>query len=162
MGVVERLLVDTLVKDEWFLRRYRFLAADLVNHTAGIAYESKKGADFGSGFANNTDSFHRIHRHIIDLERSFFTHLAELERRQTIRRRLEPEIGPSVTDSPQKENPEIGFVPQPAPVLASTSVPAHNRPLPPSSEPSAPTVETAQPRYTGNSDCISPFRPWQK
>src|ERR1035437_5201289 len=45
LGVVERLLVDILIKDDWFLRRYRFLAADLVNHGAAVAYETKRGAD---------------------------------------------------------------------------------------------------------------------
>ena len=114
IGLVERLLVDILIKDDWFLRRYRFLAADLVNHGAAVAYEAKRGADFGAGFANNTESFHRLHRHIIDTERSFFTHLGELERRQALRRQHQPDVDTSVTDSPETENPEIGFVPQSA------------------------------------------------
>src|ERR1019366_2915214 len=54
IGLVERLLVD---------------------HGAAVVYEAKRGADFGAGFANNTESFNRLHRHIIDTERSFFTHL---------------------------------------------------------------------------------------
>ena len=113
IGLVERLLVDILIKDDWFLRRYRFLAADLVNHGANVAYETKRGADFGAGFAANTDSFHRLHRHIIETERSFFTHLAELERRQALRRQHQADVDSSVTDSPETENPEIGFVSQP-------------------------------------------------
>jgi hypothetical protein len=118
IGLVERLLVDILIKDDWFLRRYRFLAADLVNHGAAVAYEDKRGADFGAGFANNTESFHRLHRHIIDTERSFFTHLGELERRQALRRQHQPDVDSSVTDSPETENPGIGFVSQPAPTPA--------------------------------------------
>jgi hypothetical protein len=113
IGLVERLLVDILIKDDWFLRRYRFLAADLVNHGATVAYEAKRGADFGAGFANNTESFNRLHRHIIDTERSFFTHLGELERRQALRRQHQPDVDSSVTDSPETENPGIGFVSQP-------------------------------------------------
>jgi hypothetical protein len=113
IGLVERFLVDILIKDDWFLRRYRFLAADLVNHGAAVAYESKRGADFGAGFANNTESFNRLHRHIIDTERSFFTHLGELERRQALRRQHQPDVYSSVTDSPEAENPGIGFVSQP-------------------------------------------------
>ena len=155
LGVVERLLVDILIKDDWFLRRYRFLAADLVNHTSGVAYEAKMGADFGAGFAANTNSFQRLHRHIVETERSFFTHLGELERRQALRRQHQPDVDSSVTDSPETENPEIGFVSQPAPKPAgpttapavlspnakpqigfgphtTPSVPPHNRaPLPP-------------------------------
>ena len=112
LGVVERFLVDILIKDDWFMRRYRFLSADLVNHTAGVAFASKMGADFGAGFAANTNSFQRLHRHIVETERSFFTHLAELERRQALRRQHAPDADPPVTDSAETENSPIGFVPQ--------------------------------------------------
>jgi hypothetical protein len=132
LGVVERLLVDILVRDDWFLRRYRFLAADLINHAASVAYETKRGADFGAGFAANTEAFQRLHRHIIETERSFFTHLAELERRQTVRRQHQADNDPPATDSPQTENREIGFVPQSAPDPASPTAvtPAPQMPNP--------------------------------
>ena len=128
IGLVERFLVDILVKDDWFLRRYRFLAADLVNHGATVAYEAKRGADFGAGFANNTESFNRLHRHIIETERSFFTHLGELERRQALRRQHQPDVDSSVTDSPETENPGIGFVSQPNPDPAVTQPAARHDP----------------------------------
>jgi hypothetical protein len=112
LGVVERFLVDILIKDDWFMRRYRFLSADLVNHTAGVAFASKMSADFGAGFAANTNSFQRLHRHIVETERSYFTHLAELERRQALRRQHQPDTDPPVTDSAETENSSIGFVPQ--------------------------------------------------
>jgi len=44
LRVVERLIVDTLLKDDWFLRRYRFLAADLVNHGAPFGFVGDGGA----------------------------------------------------------------------------------------------------------------------
>ncbi len=124
LGVVERFLVDILIKDDWFMRRYRFLSADLVNHTAGVAYASKMGADFGAGFAANTNSFQRLHRHIVETERSFFTHLAELERRQALRRQHQPDADPPVTDSAETENSPIGFVPQLTPNPAVPAAPA--------------------------------------
>ena len=133
IGIVERFIVDILVKDDWFLRRYRFLAADLVNHGAAIAFESKRGADCGAGFAANTDSFQRLHRHIIETQRSFFTHLAELERRQALRRQYQADADSPVTDSPEPENPGIGFVPQPPPQPAGPAEPA--TPAPQSSNP---------------------------
>src|ERR1019366_1745555 len=92
-----------------------------------VAFEAKRGAEFGAGFANNTESFNRLHRHIIDTERSFFTHLGELERRQALRRQHQPEVDSSVTDSPETENPGIGFVSQPTPnpaVIQSAAQPA--------------------------------------
>ena len=131
LGVVERFLVDILIKDDWFMRRYRFLSADLVNHTAGVAYNSKMGAEFGAGFTANTNSFQRLHRHIVETERSFFTHLAELERRQALRRQQAPDADPPVIDSAETENSPIGFVPEPTPIPAVPEAPAARR-TPPS------------------------------
>jgi hypothetical protein len=133
IGVVERVLVDILIKNDWFLRRYRFLNANLLSHTSNVAFAAKLGAEFGGGFADNTNSFHRLHRHIIDTERSFSTHLAELERRQAFRRQHQPDVDPSVTDSPETENPEIGFVSQPAPNPAAPASPTarHDPATPP-------------------------------
>ena len=139
IGIVERFIVDILVKDDWFLRRYRFLAADLVNHGAAIAFESKRGADCGAGFAANTESFQRLHRHIIETQRSFFTHLAELERRQALRRQYQADADSPVTDSPEPENPGIGFVPQPPPQPAGPAQPAAPPALTPSPKASSPT-----------------------
>jgi hypothetical protein len=185
IGLVERLLVDILIKDDWFLRRYRFLAADLVNHSAGVAYESKRGADFGAGFAANTESFQRLHRHIIETERSFFSHLAELERRQALRWQYQADVDSSVTDSPETENPEIGFVAQPTTNPAGPASPAARRrptfgfvphTAPPIvaqvgrgtlwvqrvvNPPLAP-VGIAPPRYNVISDSNLPIRPWLK
>src|ERR1035441_8048121 len=39
-------------------------------------------------------------------------HLAELERRQALRRQHQPDVDPPVTDSAETENSPIGFVPQ--------------------------------------------------
>ena len=77
------------------------------------------------------------------------TEPGELERRQTLRQPLAAGAGSPVTDSPQTENPEIGFVPQPraqAPKLASFRIP----PRRPS------RCQPPPPRYTGNSDSNSP------
>ena len=171
LGVVERFLVDILIKDDWFMRRYRFLSADLVNHTAGVAYASKMGADFGAGFAANTNSFQRLHRHIVETERSYFTHLAELERRQALRRQHQPDADPPVTDSPETQNSPIGFVPQPTSTSTSTPIVgqvARGPPWvqrvgnPPLRNPPLSPVPAAAPRYTVISDSSSPLRPWLK
>jgi hypothetical protein len=115
MGPVERVLVDLIIKNDWLLRRYRFLRADLTGHSANGPFSRKQGHEYGAGFATNTEAIHRLHRHDVDAERAYFRNLDELERRQNIRRKLEAELQPdtpSVTDSAETENPEIGFVPQ--------------------------------------------------
>jgi len=94
MGPVERVLVDLIVKNDWLLRRYRFLRADLTGHSANGPFSRKQGHEYGAGFATNTEAIHRLHRHDVDAERAYFRNLDELERRQNIRRKLEAEVEP--------------------------------------------------------------------
>ena len=78
------------------------------------------------------------------------TEPGELERRQTLRQPLAAAAGSPVTDSPQTENPEIGFVPQPgvqASQLASFRKPPTRSPR---------QCQPPPPRYTVNSDFNSP------
>src|ERR1017187_8128733 len=105
-----------------------------------------------------------------------FTHLAELERRQALRRQHQPDADPPVTDSPETQNSPIGFVPQPTSTSTSTPIVGQvargtpwvqrvgNPPLrnPPLRNPPLSPVPAAAPRYTVISDSSSPLRPWLK
>ena len=68
----------------------------------------------------------------------FLTHLAELERRQTIRRQIQGGVDSSVSDSPQTENPAIGFVPPLTPNPAGPTIPAPQHAAPPAPPPRKP------------------------
>jgi hypothetical protein len=61
-------------------------------------------------------------------------------------------VDSSVTDSPETENPGIGFVSQSTPPAGYE--PTHVHPALP--------VAAAAPRYTVISDSNSPIRPWLK
>jgi hypothetical protein len=77
------------------------------------------------------------------------TEPGELERRQTLRQPLAAGAGSPVTDSPETENPEIGFVSQPrvqVPKLASFCIPPHRHRR----------CQSPPPRYTVISDFNSP------
>ena len=77
------------------------------------------------------------------------TEPGEWERRQTLRQPLAAGAGSPVTDSPETENPEIGFVSQPraqAPKLASFCIPRHRHRR----------CQSPPPRYTVISDFNSP------
>ena len=132
IGVVERLLVDLLVNKDWLLRRYRFLSADLTNHSSSQPFANRQGNEFGAGFAASLNAIHRLHRHTVDTERAYFRHLAELEGRQAIRRQREAEAEPPVTECPATENPATGFVPQ---TTGFPAVTPHLEPRPKSTEP---------------------------
>jgi hypothetical protein len=54
-----------------------------------------------------------------------FTHLAELERRQALRRQHPPVVDSTVTYSAKTENPGIGFVSQPTPNPALPALSRH-------------------------------------
>jgi hypothetical protein len=74
-------------------------------------FEAKTGAPF----AANTNSSHRLHRHIVDTVFSSFN--------QALRQRQPSAVDSPVTNAPETENPENGFVshtatnPTPAPAI---------------------------------------------
>ena len=75
----------------------------------------KTGIDARNEAASGEDPADLAHRHIVDTMPSFFNHLGELERRRALRRQHQSGVDSSVTDSPETENPEIGFVPHTTP-----------------------------------------------
>ena len=149
LGVVERLLVDLIARKDWMLRRYAFLSAELTNYSMVLMSRNKDGCEYGGGFSENVEPNNRLHRHIMDTERSYFRHLVELEERQALRRQHRDHVAPPVTDSPVTNNHDIGFVPQsdpPGPPLPPPIVaPAAQKPaigfVPPAQTPqsAAPT-----------------------
>jgi hypothetical protein len=133
LGTAERVLVDQLVKSDWFLRRYRNIAANLIDWGMQQAFFKKEGAELGDTFATHLEAHRRIHRHLIDEDRLYHRSLAILEARQAARRAAaealearHPSASPAVTATEQTPNPEIGFVPQntsDSPHAAATALP---------------------------------------
>ena len=104
LGVVEHVLVDVIVKNDWLLRRYRFLRADLTNYTSKtIASTATMSMPSVPASATSPNS-NAARRSAADS------------------RALE-----SVNDSAETENPEIGFVPQTAPERAAPTLPGTRR-----------------------------------
>jgi len=129
----DRALVDALAHDEWLLRRFRRIEAqiferrlerlDLLCHEPGTH-------NSGDAYLDLTQVFSCLQRRINDTERSFHRALQQLQSRQPEREsppidrppaRPEPvtPVEPSVTADPEP----IGFVPQnPQPGAAGPSV----------------------------------------
>lgn len=112
LGLVERVLVDLLIRKDWMLRRQAFISADLTNYSLVLMAKNRDGCEFGGGFSENLNANHRHHRHVLETERAYFQHLAELEERQSLRRQHRADVPFPANPSPQTPNPTIGFVSQ--------------------------------------------------
>jgi hypothetical protein len=145
----ERFLVDTLVSNEWRLRRMRNVDTDLWQ-TAVNAYldnhAEMERATSGDAFATTGPAFERIQRIVNSCERNYHRALKELAALQTARARVaevEQALSPaglSCTDqkpSPQPKHSTASSAklvplrqdPQaPAPIPAKPAPSAHVRP----------------------------------
>jgi len=118
----ERRLVDTLIRDDWRLRRLARAEAQLwefsMRHTALL----DKQYPLGHVLTTNDESFIRLQRRINQIERSSQNALRELERIQS-QRDLEPGVREAAAPPPENApapdpqvqqtettSPEIGFV----------------------------------------------------
>ena len=105
--------------------------SDRVSYSSGLAFEAKRGAGFAAN--TNANSFQRLPRHGVDTVPSVFIHLGELPRRRALRRQ-QSDVDCSVTDSPETENPEIGFVSHTTPNPAGPAPAITHSPQPPNPE----------------------------
>ena len=94
-----RHLVDTLVSNEWLLRRFRRIEVQILKHEMEAAYRLDAKNPEGHAYVRSERSFDRLQRRINAAERNYHRALKELS--------------------------EIGFVPSPAPAL----VPPRHLPL---------------------------------
>ena len=137
----ERFLVDTLVHNEWRLRRTRRVEAELWQ-TAYNAFlvkniETTITCTSGDAFATDSSTFERLQRVVNSLERAWHRALKELQRLQVARghalRTPQPEPSKptsanmgSVHQNP-KTPPPAAPQPPPAPSHAAPNTPANPR-----------------------------------
>jgi hypothetical protein len=95
----ERFLVDTLVNNEWRLRRLRRVEADLWAAAAGVLLNQRLDAKrssvvpptgIGAAFAASAPTFERLQRIVNSCERSYHRALKELQRLQAVPSDAEP------------------------------------------------------------------------
>jgi hypothetical protein len=151
----ERFLVDTLVHNEWRLRRTRRVEAELWQ-TAYNAFlvkniETTITCTSGDAFATDSSTFERLQRVVNSLERAWHRALKELQRLQVARghalRTPQPEAEPVPTPEPTaqpepskptsanmgsvhqnpKTPPPAAPQPPPAPSHAAPNTPANPR-----------------------------------
>ena len=109
----ERLLVDILIHDEWLLRRFRRIDAEILECEMQDAWTLKKDCSAGQAFSRGQTAFSRLQRRIDSTERSYHRSLETLGFLRQNPDSPPPALG--VTTFPSVPPPEIGFVPQPSP-----------------------------------------------
>jgi hypothetical protein len=120
----ERLLVDTLINNEWRLRRLRCVEAELWQSESDLVIqrnyreEAEEPFDVTAGetFAQGLKSFTLVQRVINAVERNFHRALKELQRLQS----LNPKPAPEPLPAPQAVPKPASQPKHPAP----TSTPA--------------------------------------
>ena len=143
----ERFHVDTLIRNEWSLRRLFRAEAHLWEFNTTHA-SCRDGSPLGEGFNNSSPVFMRLHRRITLFEKSYKESLADLRTLQEARlaaseapaRATEEELtypGPTTfvfgdltpppapaTPAGSPASPEIGFVPESTESLGQAHSPA--------------------------------------
>jgi len=120
----ERLLVDTLVHDEWLLRRFRHIDAALFEYQFKNYVHPDPATDPGRAFSNLSNTFARLQRRISETERSYLRVLKELEHLRATRTDSPQAVEPTQIQSVTPLVKPLGFVPQPAPEAAPDPRPA--------------------------------------
>jgi hypothetical protein len=144
----ERFLVDTLVNNEWRLRRMRRVEAILWEHAADAflgQHPESESCNSAHAFVTGSDEFLRLQRLVDSCERNYHRALKELNlgRPHGLAQGLpisQPEAGPEPAPAPQPQQSAPGSAnlgsfhqsPKTPPVAgpAATAGPAETRPNP--------------------------------
>ena len=109
-----RHLVDTLVSNEWLLRRFRRIEVQILKHEMEAAYRLDAKNPEGHAYVRSERSFDRLQRRINAAERNYHRALKELSEIGFV-----PSPAPALVPSPTP-----AFVPSPAPALGPSPTPA--------------------------------------
>jgi len=125
VNATERELVDTLIHNEWRLRRMRRVEAVLWEHAANTyltAHPDEPGCNSADAFVTNSGAFDRLQRIVNACERNFHRALKELNRIEVARGHARR------TSQPEESTPA------PAPVIPFRQTPQPHDDAPQSPE----------------------------
>ena len=97
----ERFQVDTLIRNEWLLRRLFRAEAHLWEYHAMSASRSD-GVPLGEGFTKASNVFMRLQRRVTLIEKSYKDAFAELQRLQAARQVTPPPPQAEAAPQPQR------------------------------------------------------------
>jgi len=114
----ERFLVDTLLRNEWLLRRLFRVESQLWEYHTMRASRSE-GVPLGEAFATASDVFMRLHRRVVHAERSYKEALRDLQRLQADRQSAPTPDDPSEPAEPDLPTVQPELIIEENPKLAS-------------------------------------------
>jgi len=117
-NATERELVDTLIHNEWRLRRMRRVEAVLWEHAANsylTQHPDEPGCNSADAFVTNSGAFDRLQRIVNACERNFHRALKELNRIEVVRAQAKSHA--RRTSQPEESTPA------PAPVIPFRQTP---------------------------------------
>jgi hypothetical protein len=119
----ERLLVDILIHDEWLLRRFRRIDAEILECEMQDAWTLKKDCSAGQAFSRGQTAFSRPQRRIDSTERSYHRAIESLGFLQQNPDPPPPPADNQILEEPA-DPPHPPFPPDPDPIAPSTPPPA--------------------------------------
>jgi len=118
----ERFLVDTMINNEWRLRRLRCVEADLWLATHNLFLEKNaeiEKADHGDAFTNSGPAFERLQRIINSCERHYRNARKDLQEAQAIRNQPQTTPQPEQTTTTSESAGSIRTSPENAAATAN-------------------------------------------
>jgi hypothetical protein len=122
----QRLLVDTLVTNDWLLRRLNRVESQLWEHRSPPPDFAHPQVALAHALLFEGVDFDRVQRRMNSAQRNFQSALRDLERLKAREAEHEPESEPEPAPQPIEQpatSLEIGFVPQPPPTIPANPVP---------------------------------------
>jgi hypothetical protein len=145
----QRLLVDTLIHNEWRLRRMRRVEAVLWEQAANIFFTQhpeSQACNAADAFTTNVGYFERLQRMVNGCERNYHRALKELQRQKS---KVLANVPPANPDAPpQPPQPEQSTT------TSTSSASFHTNPKTP--PPAAPQSPVAAPDATPFADPAAP------
>jgi hypothetical protein len=147
----QRLLVDTLIHNEWRLRRMRRVEAVLWEQAANTfltQHPESEACNSADAFATNSGYFERLQRMVNGCERNYHRALKELRHLKASQPDAGQEPSPANPDTANPDAPAQAPQPeQSKPTSTSSASFAANSPTPPPAPPQPPVVHQDAPPF---------------
>ncbi len=117
----QRCLVDALISDEWLLRRFRTIEAQLLARDMRRAYEPDKKSPLGQAYERGAATLERLQRRVNTTRRNYNRSLELLNKLRAETPAAPPKPLPAQTVGPRQQfvpsTPREAPIPDPAPQL---------------------------------------------
>src|SRR5579864_4682701 len=113
----QRHYVDTLIRDDWQLRRLAKVDTQLWEYELAFPLKRDENAPHGRAYASGSTTFFRLQRRMDSVERSYQRALRELQRLEAMEEEVEQghALPPKIGFVPKKSAEPVGPLSSPSP-----------------------------------------------